>query len=86
MKMNSTANLITAKEGNVMARNISESFLRVEDVMEILGVKQSSAYKVIRTLNKELEAKKFMTFNGRVSRDYFFERFHIPDKAEEQIS
>ena len=36
----------------------------------------SYAYKVVRLLNKELEAKGFITVAGRVSRRYFEEKFY----------
>ena len=51
-------------------------FMRVDDVAKELGVSVSYAYKLIRMLNEELEAKGFMTVAGRVSRQYFHERLY----------
>ena len=47
-----------------------------DEVARQLGVSRAYAYKVIRRLNAELETKGFLTIPGRISRDYFFERFY----------
>lgn len=52
----------------------SNTFIRVDEVAEILGVSKSYAYKIVRTLNKELKEKGFITVSGRISRSYFMER------------
>ena len=52
----------------------SNSFMRVDDVAEELGVSTSYAYKIIRKLNAELEKKGIITIAGRVNRQYFTER------------
>lgn len=49
-------------------------FMKVEEVAEFLGVSVSRAYKIMRQLNKELEAKGKITTSGRVSRKYLIER------------
>ena len=45
-----------------------------KDVAQILGISESYAYKIIRTLNKELKDKGFLTVSGKVNRQYFLER------------
>lgn len=50
--------------------------ISADEVAETLGVSISYAYKVVRLLNKELEAKGFITVAGRVSRRYFEEKFY----------
>ena len=52
------------------------SFMRVEEVADELGVSISYAYKVIRRLNNELREKGFITIAGRISRQYFNERVY----------
>ena len=52
----------------------NKSFVTVEEVMNMLGVCQSKAYRIIQNLNKELEEQGFITVRGRVSRRYFEER------------
>ena len=54
---------------------MENTFIRAEDVAKELDISKAYAYKVIRRLNAELEAKGFLTRPGRISRDYFFERF-----------
>lgn len=49
-------------------------FYFVEDVMKILGIKQSKAYSIIRELNDELKAQGKIVIAGRVSKKYFEER------------
>lgn len=56
-------------------------FLFVADVMEILGVSQSLAYRIMRDINKELEAEGYITIAGRVSRQRFYERFYCGSAA-----
>jgi hypothetical protein len=57
-------------------------FMRAPEVMEVLGVSDGMAYRIIRELNKELEAKGYHTVTGRVSRKYFEESYYgvIPEK------
>jgi len=50
--------------------------LYVEDVMKILGIGQSLAYKFMRQINKELEAEGYLTVAGRVSEARFREKFY----------
>ena len=33
---------------------MNEKFLKVEDIMEILGISKSAAYKLMRELNEEM--------------------------------
>lgn len=51
-------------------------FYTVQDVMNILGVKQSKAYKEIRKLNNELKADGYITIAGKVPTKKFNERFY----------
>ena len=55
---------------------MGQQFMRVDDVVEILDVSPSYAYKVIRQLNDELKKQGFITIAGRVNRDYFYERLY----------
>lgn len=55
---------------------MGQQFMRVDEVVEILDVSPSYAYKVIRQLNNELKKQGFITIAGRVNRDYFYERLY----------
>lgn len=49
-------------------------YLNPQEVSEMLGISVSTAYKIMRKLNKELEAMGFMTVSGRVNKRYFIEK------------
>lgn len=49
-------------------------FVRVNEVAALLGVSTSRAYKIMRQLNKELEAQGKITTCGRISSKYLLER------------
>ena len=53
---------------------MSNTFMRVDDVANELKVSTSYAYKVIKSLNKQLREMGYMTIAGRVSRKYFLEK------------
>lgn len=59
-----------------MRNECSTRFYYVDDVMKLLGVKESKAYKVIRQLNKELSQKGFLTIGGRVPAKFFDEKYY----------
>ena len=46
-------------------------FYTAQEVAEMLGVHQSTAYKIIKRLNAELEAQGYIVINGRVPIAYF---------------
>lgn len=49
-------------------------FVRAADVMEMLCIGKSSAYRVIKELNEELKKQGYKTFAGRVPRAYVIKR------------
>lgn len=64
---------------------MSKYVLTAKDVSEICGISSSLAYQTIRKLNAELEEKGFLTFTGKVSKAYFFERMYGM-KNEQQVN
>ena len=54
-----------------MANN---TFLRVDEVAEILSISKLYAYKIVQKLNADLKAKGFITIAGRVNKQYFLEK------------
>lgn len=48
-----------------------DRMMKVDEVMERLGISKASAYQVIKELNAELEEKGLRTLPGRVSKGYF---------------
>lgn len=59
-----------------------KKFIRVEEVATELDISVSHAYKIMRQLNKELEAKGFLTIAGRVNRQYFHERLYNAGRSD----
>ena len=62
---------------------MEKKFIRVDEVAKELGISESHAYKIMRKLNRELEAKGYITVAGRVNRQYFNERFYRKERSEE---
>lgn len=54
----------------------NELFIKVEEIAKDLGVSKPYAYKLVREMNEELKGKGFMTIAGRVSRQYYEEKFY----------
>lgn len=52
-------------------------FMLAEDIEKELFVGRTTAYKIIKELNAQLEQKVFMVQAGRASRQYFDERYGI---------
>lgn len=57
-------------------------FIRVEEVARVLDISESHAYKIMRKLNRELEAKGYLTVAGRVNRQYFNERLYGAERSD----
>ena len=60
----------------------NKTFVRVDEVAEELDVSRAHAYKIIRQLNNELNAKGFITVAGRISRQYFNERIYGAERRD----
>lgn len=52
-------------------------FYLVNDVMKLLGVSKSKAYKVIQDMNKELSDQGYFIIAGKVPKKYFEEKFYF---------
>ncbi len=52
------------------------TFITVAEIKQLLDISESKAYRIVRTLNDELSEKGFMVISGRISRQYFNERFY----------
>lgn len=59
-----------------VVKGMNEKFLEVGDVMQILGISRSAAYKLMRQINSELEKKGYIVIRGKVSRKYFEDRIY----------
>lgn len=57
---------------------MKNSMLTAEEVSATLGMSRAYAYKLIKRLNEEQEARGVLTIPGRISRDYFESRMFEP--------
>ena len=55
---------------------MNNAFIKVDEVAQVLGVSKSYAYKIVREMNNDLKQRGFLTITGRVSKQYFEERFY----------
>lgn len=55
---------------------MTKQMLNVRDIMELLGVRESKSYKIIKQLNEELDAKGYITIQGKVPIEYFKTKFY----------
>lgn len=46
-------------------------FYTIKDVSIMLGISESSAQRIIKKLNKELEQEGYIVIAGKIGRDYF---------------
>jgi hypothetical protein len=51
-------------------------FVRADEIAKDLDVSIAHAYRLMREMNAELKAKGFMTVAGRVSRQFYEEKFY----------
>ena len=51
-------------------------FIRADEVIRLLGVSKSEAYRIIKRLNDEMASKGYIVVNGRVNRRYLEERIY----------
>lgn len=58
-----------------------QMFLSAAEVGKILGISRGKSYAVIKEMNKELEAKGFLTIAGKIPVEYFKERWYGTKKG-----
>lgn len=59
------------------ATRVEKDFIRASDVAKILGCSKSTAYRLMRRIRAELDAKNLITLPGVVPRHYFLERMGV---------
>lgn len=56
--------------------NNTTTFISVAEIQKVLDVSEAKAYRIVRSLNSELKKNGFWVLQGKVSRQYFNERFY----------
>jgi hypothetical protein len=51
-------------------------YITAVEMTEILGISKPYAYKLIKQMNEELDAKGYITILGKVAIKYFEENFY----------
>jgi CTP-dependent riboflavin kinase len=51
-------------------------YITAAEMAEMLGISKPYAYKLIKQMNEELDAKGFITISGKVATKYFEEKFY----------
>ena len=72
--MASTARKVVPLRARPRQADEPPRILRVADVMEILDIGKSTAYRLMRELNAELTAQGFKVFAGKIPRAYLMKR------------
>jgi hypothetical protein len=66
-----------ADYNSMAAFSPGRKFLTATEVSKILDVSKSTAYRIIRRLNAELEKAGKITVAGKVSAKYFYENTYL---------
>ncbi len=53
-----------------------QRFLTADDVAKMMNISKSTAYRVIRRLNDELDEQGKIIIHGKISRRYFEEKVY----------
>jgi hypothetical protein len=59
---------------------IESPYLTCKEVQSLLGISRTSAYKIIRMLNEELEKKNYIIIRGKVAKEYLYKRLGIKEQ------
>lgn len=54
----------------------SDYMMTANDVAQVLGISKGHAYKIVRELNDELEAKGFIVVAGKIPRVFWDKKFY----------
>lgn len=65
---------------------MTKQVLTAKDIAEICNISESKSYQIIRQLNAELEKKGYLTFRGRVSSAFFYEKMYGMREGQERQS
>ena len=70
-----------------MISKFTKVFLEPAEVAAIVGVSMPTAYRIIRSLNTELQQKGYVVQIGKINKKYFEERFGVTvDEISDQTS
>ncbi len=56
-------------------------YVTCDEAQRITGYARNKTYRLLKTMNRELEAKGYLTVHGSVPRSYFFARLGLDDNV-----
>lgn len=56
---------------------MEKTYIKIGELANITGYSYGKAGNIIRALNQELKEKGFVTFKGKISKEYLQERLNI---------
>lgn len=68
---------LTMENKDTKTVSVGQEFYTAQEVTTMLGASKTSAYRVIKRLNAELEEKGYITITGKISKRYFLEKSYI---------
>jgi hypothetical protein len=68
---------LTMENKDTKTVSVEQEFYTAQEVTTMLGASKTSAYRVIKRLNAELEEKGYITITGKISKRYFLEKSYI---------
>lgn len=54
----------------------STLYFTAKEVQEMLGVSRAKAYKILKELNAELEAKGYIVVSGKIPKKFLAEKYY----------
>ena len=57
-------------------KGIKEAFIDAGEISQMLGIRMTKAYAIIKEYNAELEAKGYFTMRGKCPRKYFEQKIY----------
>jgi hypothetical protein len=58
------------------AGSLLKTYLNADDIMQALDISKTKAYKIIKSCNDELKERGYITIAGKVSTEYFAEKWY----------
>lgn len=60
---------------------MESSYIKAQEIISVIPVSITTAYRIIRELNRELERQGYRVIRGKCPRRYFYERYHIQQEV-----
>lgn len=61
---------------------LNNNFLSNEDIQKLFECDTVTAYRIMKALSKEMKAKGFFTYRGKIPKKYLFEVYGLPEGAK----